>query len=167
VIKNVPSLYARLDQAISTLLSDPSLPRLAANLNQLTVNAEALTDRENRDALRQLLAETAKVTRTLERMTGRVDAQLPVMLEQTRESIRALREMSNEAAQTGVMVERLVDQNRAGIAAFTGQTLAESGLLVTEVRQLTATLTRLASQLEREPNALLFGKTPLPRGPGE
>ncbi len=38
-----------------------------------------------------LLAETAKVTRTLDRMTERVDAQLPIMLEQTRESIRALR----------------------------------------------------------------------------
>jgi phospholipid/cholesterol/gamma-HCH transport system substrate-binding protein len=45
--------------------------------------------------------------------------------------------------------------------------LAETGLLVTELRQLTATLQRLASELERQPNALIFGRAAPTRGPGE
>jgi phospholipid/cholesterol/gamma-HCH transport system substrate-binding protein len=45
--------------------------------------------------------------------------------------------------------------------------LPESGLLIAELRQLTATLQRLASELEREPSALVFGRARPLRGPGE
>lgn len=142
VIKNTPSLYARFER----VFYDPSLPRLIDNLNTLTLNTQALVDEENRAAVRQLLVETAKIARSVDRMTGSVGAQLPIILDHLQASSRAF---------------------QVSLDAFTGQTLAESGLLVAELRQLTATTKRLAAQLEREPNALIFGKAPLPRGPGE
>ncbi|MBI3803444.1 MAG: MCE family protein [Nitrospirae bacterium] len=163
VIQNTPSLYALLSRA----LTDPSLPRLIHHLDDLTVNTQTLVNDENRAAVRQLLTETAKITQTVDRMTERVGEQLPILLTRLQESSQALQEMSNRAVQTSAMVERLIDHNRASLDVFTGQTLTESGLLVSELRQLTATTKRLASKLEREPNALIFGKGPLPRGPGE
>lgn len=167
VIKNVPSLYARLDQAIYRVLSDQSLPQLIDNLNSLALNTRSLTDGENQAALRQLLTETAKVAGNLDRMTRRVDAQLPMLLGHLEESSRALREMSIKGVETTAMLESLIRRNRAGLEEFTCQTLAEAGLLITELRELTATSKRLAVQLEREPNALIFGKGGRPRGPGE
>lgn len=167
VIKNVPSFYARFEQGLSRLLTDTSLPRLVDHLDNLAVRTQSLVDEENRAAFKQLLIETAKIAGTLDQMTERVDAQLPTLLDHLQESSRALREMSNKAAQTSAMLERLVNQNQARIEEFTGETLTEAGLLITELRELTATSKRLASQLEREPNALIFGKSQRPRGPGE
>ncbi|MCG3117163.1 MAG: MlaD family protein [Candidatus Manganitrophus sp. SA1] len=167
VIKNVPSFYARFEQGLSRLLTDPSLPRLVDHLDNLALRTQSLVDEENRAAFKQMLVETAKIAGTLDQMTERVDAQLPTLLDHFQESSRALREMSDKAAQTSAMLERLVNQNQARIEEFTGQTLAEAGLLITELRELTATSKRLAAQLEREPNALIFGKSQRPRGPGE
>ena len=167
VIKNVPSFYARFEQALSRLFADPTLPRLVSHLENLAGNAQSLVDEENRAAFKQLLTETAKTAGTLDRMTGRVDAQLPTLLDHLQESSRTLLEMSNKAAQTSALLERLVNRNQARLEEFTGQTLTEAGLLITELRELTATSRRLAKQLEREPNALIFGKSQRPRGPGE
>ena len=55
----------------------------------------------------------------------------------------------------------------AGYVGLTAIIFAETGLLITELRQLTGTLNRVAQELEREPNALVLGRTPPPRGPGE
>jgi phospholipid/cholesterol/gamma-HCH transport system substrate-binding protein len=60
-----------------------------------------------------------------------------------------------------------VEDNRTDVAQFTGQALAEAGVLIAELRQFTATLQRLASDLEREPSTVIYGRPrPLP-GPGE
>lgn len=167
VIKNVPSFYARFEQGLSRLLTDPSLPRLVDHLDNLALRTQSLVDEENRAAFKQLLIEAAKIAGTLDQMTERVDAQLPIVLDHLQESSRSISEMSSNAARTSAMLERLVNQNQVRIEEFTGETLTEAGLLITELRELTATSKRLASQLEREPNALIFGKSQRPRGPGE
>lgn len=167
VIENVPSLYARLEGGLRRLVSDPTLPRLVTRLENLAADTQSLVDEENRAAFKQLLAETAKIAGTLDRMTGRVDAQLPIVLDHLQESSRSISEMSSNAARTSAMLERLVSRNQARIEEFTGQTLTEAGLLIMELRELTATSKRLAAQLEREPNALIFGRSRHPRGPGE
>lgn len=167
VIKNVPSFYARFEQALSRLFADPSLPKLVDHLDDLAVSAGSLVDEENRAAFKRLLIGTAKVAGTLSQMAAKADAQFPAMLGHLQESSRALREMSNKAAQTSAMLEHLINQNQTRIEDFTGQTLTEAGLLIADLRELTATSKRLAMQLEREPNALIFGKPQRPRGPGE
>ncbi len=171
VIQNAPSLYSRLDRALSQLLADPSLPQLITHLNDLTMNANRLVDPENRAALKEAIAEMTKAARTLDRTAGEVNKQLPFFLAdigaEIGESGRAFQEMLRSASETSATVKRLLDQNRAGVEQFTGETLPEAGTLVAELRQLTVTLKRLASELEREPNTLIFGKPPLPRGPGE
>jgi phospholipid/cholesterol/gamma-HCH transport system substrate-binding protein len=167
---------------------DERLPTLIANLNNLTQDARGAIDKENRLALKQILADLAKVTGTmaahraelgdgiakanqaLESFAAigrKMDERIPDILEQTRTSIRVFRSMSEEIARTAASLESTVSDNRSDIEQFTGQTLAETGLLVSELRQLTATLQRVAGDLEREPSALVFGRGPVARGPGE
>jgi phospholipid/cholesterol/gamma-HCH transport system substrate-binding protein len=61
----------------------------------------------------------------------------------------------------------MVGATRPGFEQFSRQTLADAGLLVTEMRQLTATLNRVAQQVERQPNVLVLGRSGQPKGPGE
>jgi len=97
----------------------------------------------------------------------RLDERLPEVLDETTATVRALRDMTKEIARAGASLGATVDSSRADIAQFTGQTLPDSAVLIAEVRQLTATLQRLASELEREPSALVFGRARPVRGPGE
>lgn len=188
VIKTGPSLFFRLDMAISRLLSEQGLTKLLANLNELTRSATGVVDEDNRAALKQILADLSEITRTLASRSERVDKgvlnasraaenlaamtdtmnkQIPAVLARVDKSAAALQTMTEELARTGKAVGSVVQESRPDVEQFTRQTLAETGLLVSELRQLTTTLNRVAQELEREPSSLVFGRAPRPKGPGE
>ena len=188
VIKSQRSFYAQLDTTLSRLMTNEQIPALLANLNSLTREARGLVDAQSRAELKRILTDLAQVTHAVAARRGEIadslvqsdaaferfaalgkklDERLPQLLEQTSANLRSMQIMSDEIARAGAAVGSTVDSNRADIAQFTGQTLAETGLLVTELRQLTATLQRLANELERQPNALIFGRAAPVRGPGE
>jgi phospholipid/cholesterol/gamma-HCH transport system substrate-binding protein len=188
VIKSQPSFYAQLSRSLARLTANEQLPQLLVSLNNLTQEARSLLDAQSRADLKRTFADLAQITKViagrrteladsivkadaaLDRFAAvgkRLDERLPEVLDQTTATVRALREMTNEITRAGASFGSTVDGSRADIAQFTGQTLPETGVLITEVRQLTATLQRLASELEREPSALVFGRARPARGPGE
>ncbi|MDH4187484.1 MAG: MCE family protein [Nitrospira sp.] len=188
VITTGPSLLFRMDMAISRLLSDQGLTKLLANVNVLSQSATAVVDEENRAAIRQILKDLSELTRALAlrsdgverglgsasqaaenvaKMTETMNRQLPVLLDRINKSAVALQTMTEELAYTGKTVKSVLQESRPDIQQFTRQTLTETGQLVTELRQLTGTMQRVARQLEREPGSLLLGTRPPERGPGE
>jgi phospholipid/cholesterol/gamma-HCH transport system substrate-binding protein len=100
-------------------------------------------------------------------MTETMNKQMPSLLERVNKSASVLQIMTEELAQTGRSVRSVVQESRPDVQQFTRQTLSETGALVTELRQLTGTLQRVARQLEQEPNSLVLGKKFQQRGPGE
>ncbi len=188
VIKSQPSFYAQLSRSLARLTANEQLPQLLVSLNNLTQEARSLLDAQSRADLKRTFADLAQITKViagrrteladsivkadaaLDRFAAvgkRLDERLPEVLDQATATVRALREMTNEITRAGASFGSTVDGSRADLAQFTGQTLPETGVLITEVRQLTATLQRLASELEREPSALVFGRARPARGPGE
>jgi phospholipid/cholesterol/gamma-HCH transport system substrate-binding protein len=188
VIKNQPSFYAQLSHNVSRLMTNDQVPALLANLNDLTQDARSLLDAQSRAELKRILADLEQVTRAVAArrielaaaiaqsdvafdqiadLGKKLNQQLPAFLEQASASMRSLQNMTDEVAHTGAAVTSTVNSSRDDVAQFTSQTLAETGLFVAELRQLTATLQRLASELEREPSTLIFGRAPPVRGPGE
>jgi phospholipid/cholesterol/gamma-HCH transport system substrate-binding protein len=188
VIRTAPSLLFRLDTAISRLLEDQGVTKLLANLNQLSQQATAVVDEENRVAIRGILKDLSELSHTLAvrhdqldkgmvsasraaeslaHMTETMNKHMPMLLDKVNKSAAALQVMTEELAKTGKAVNSLVQETKPDLKEFARNTLAETGLLVAELRQLTATLNRVAQELEREPNALVLGRTPPVRGPGE
>ncbi|MCX5723619.1 MAG: MlaD family protein [Nitrospirae bacterium] len=188
VIRTGPSLFFRLDMAISRLLSDQGLTKLLANVNTFSQNATAVLDEENQASLRQILKDLSALTQTVAarsagvdqglvsasqaaehvaRMTETLNQQMPALLERVNKSAAALQVMTEEMARTGRSVRSALQDSRPDIEQFTRQTLSETGALVTELRALTGTLQRVARQLEQEPSALVRGTMPPQRGPGE
>jgi len=55
----------------------------------------------------------------------------------------------------------------ADVKRFTAETLPELERLLGELNVLSASLRRLTEQTERNPAGLLFGRQPVPDGPGE
>ncbi|HZD39379.1 MAG TPA: hypothetical protein VE131_01580, partial [Terriglobales bacterium] len=170
------------------LMTDERIPALLVNLNRLTEEARGLVDAQNRADLKQILADLAQVTHalaahraeladalaqsdiTFERFAAvgkTMDEQLPPLLREVSASLHSLHNVTQELGRAAIAVASIADGSRADIRQFTGETLPDTASLVTELRQLTATMQRLASDLERQPNALIFGRTPPPPGPGE
>ncbi len=188
IIKSAPSLFGRLDSVLSQVLSEQGLSNLVANLNGLAQNASSALDEENRKALRQILKDLSEVARTLAARSGQVDRgvqsaaqaaeqaarltehlgkQLPVLLDRVNKSAAGLQQMTEELTRTSRSVGEVIGASKPDIERFSRQTLADTGLLITELRQLTATLNRVAQQIERQPNVLVLGRSAQPKGPGE
>ena len=188
IIKSEPSFYAQLSGSLARLTTNEQIPALLANLTNLTQDARSLLDAQSRADLKRTLAALAQVTQTLalhrSELAGAVaqseaaadrfaavgkklDEKLPELFEQASANLRGLERMTDQLALAGATLNSTVDGSRGDIAQFTGQTLAEAGLLVGELRQLTVTLQKVSSDLEREPSALIFGRAPTVRGPGE
>jgi phospholipid/cholesterol/gamma-HCH transport system substrate-binding protein len=161
VIKTGPSLMTRLDSAVTTLL---------ANLNRTSENLNALLDEDNRRAVKSTLADLRVLSHTLAARSGTIDStlkdtartmkntarltdDLPQLVQRINRSADAFDRMSNELARAG--------------ANASDETLPEVQQLVRELRDLTASLRRVSDQLEQNPSALLYGKPPAKRGPGE
>jgi phospholipid/cholesterol/gamma-HCH transport system substrate-binding protein len=175
VIRTGPSLMVRLDTAVTMLLT---------NLNRTSENLNAVMDKENLQALKRVLADVETLTRTIAARSAAIDrglisasralensaqatGELPRLIEQMQRSAQAVEKMSNEVASAGASATQMLDSTRGDVRQFTAQTLPDVNSLVTELREMTGSLKRVADELDRNPSVLLFGKPAPKRGPGE
>ena len=188
VIKTGPSLFFRLDEAVSRLLSEEGLAQLIVHLDSAAVGVTKMLDEENQTLLKRTIKDLSDVAQTiaahrtqidqslngaakgadnLVKLTASLNAQVPTLLAGINKSVVALDRATEELAKTSKTVGTVVNESKPELQQFTKRTLPEAGLLVTELRQLTGTLTRVARELEREPSSLVFGRKAPPRGLGE
>ncbi len=175
VITAGPSLLTRLDTAVTTLVAD--LTRAADNFN-------ALLNDDNRRALARTLADVQVVAHTLAARSPAIDAglanaartmenaarlteDLPRLVQRIERSADGLDRMAESVARAGASATSVLDGTRADVQQFTAEGLPEVRQLVAELRDLTGTLSRVAADLERNPNLLLHGRPAAKRGPGE
>jgi phospholipid/cholesterol/gamma-HCH transport system substrate-binding protein len=187
-----PPLRAREGEAYPVIPSGPSLmnrleaslPALLTGLNRASDNLNDVMDEDNRRALKKTLADLELLSRTLAARsatidasladaaramhnTARLTAQLPQLVQRVERSADAFDRMTGAVAGAGTNASGTLEDTRADLRRFTGETLPEVRELVAELRELTASLQRVADKVERNPNVLLFGR-PLPKpGPGE
>lgn len=188
VIQTKPSLFYRLDMAISRLLSEQGLSRLLNSLTVFSDNATAFMNEENRTKLDGMLNDLSRLSHELAKhsetmgqgieraseaadnlaiLTSTVNRDLPRLVGRIQQSATAVQKVTGELAQTGKAVQTIIQESRPDIQQFTRETLRETGHLVTELRELTSTLQRVAQEIERAPDSLLYGRPSQPRGPGE
>lgn len=188
VIKTGPSLFFRLDEAVSRLLSEEGLAQLIVHLDSAAVGVAKILDEENQtlltrtikdlsDVAQSIAAHRAQIDQSLNgavrsadnlvKVTASLNVEVPTLLATLNKSVAALGVATDELARTSKTVGTVVNESKPELQQFTKRTLPEAGLLVTELRQLTGSLTRVARELEREPNSLVFGLKAPSRGPGE
>ena len=188
VIKTGTSLFFRLDEAVSRLLSEEGLAQLLVDLDTAAKGAAKVLDEDNRILLKRTIKDLSDVAQTvathktqieqslngaarsadnLVKLTTSLNEQVPTLLAGLNKSVAALGTATDELARTSKTVGTVVNEARPELQQFTRRTLPEAGQLVTELRQLTGTLNRVARELEREPSSLVFGRKTPARGPGE
>jgi len=75
--------------------------------------------------------------------------------------------MSDQVAATSAGAGKTVDSVGADVKRFSADTLPELQSLLGEFNVLTTSLRHLIEETERNPRGFLFGRKPVPAGPGE
>jgi phospholipid/cholesterol/gamma-HCH transport system substrate-binding protein len=171
VIRTKPSLGARLENVLTNVL---------AKLDSTSNNINAILSDENQASFRSALADIATVAHTIAARketldagmsdagrtfdnTARATAQLGPVLDRIERSAAAVEKMGNEVAGAG----KTANSIGADVKRFSAETMPELERLLGELIVLSASLRRLSEQTERNPSSLLFGRRPVPEGPGE
>jgi phospholipid/cholesterol/gamma-HCH transport system substrate-binding protein len=175
VIRTKPSLQARLENVLTNV---------AAKLDSTSNNLNAFLSAENGVALKSSLADLAILMRTLAARKDTLDAgiasgaktldnaarstaQLGPLIERIGKSAEAVEKMGNAAALASTSAGETVASVGADVRRASGETLPELQRLLGELSVLSGSLRRLIDQTERNPSGILFGRTPVPPGPGE
>ena len=175
VIRTKPSLSARLENVLSMLM---------AKLDSTSNTINALLSEENRAAFASALADIAVVARTVAARKDALDtgiasaartfdsasraaAKAGPVIDQIGRSAGAIEKMGDEVARTSASAGKTADSVGADLKRFTGETLPQLERLLGELGLLSNSLRRLTEQTERDPRGLLFGRKPVPEGPGE
>jgi len=171
VIRSGPSLLGRLDTATTTLLAD---------LDRIALSAQEVLDEPTRAAVRHAAADLARVAHGLAGQTDEIDgmiaattrmmdggarasAALPGLVDRLDRAARAVERMADELAAAGGEARSTVGEAR-GVVRDAAPELAA---LLRDLREATATLGRVAGELERDPKALVLGRGAPAPGPGE
>ncbi len=174
-IRTKPSLVTRLEYILTSVLS---------KLDSTSDGINSLLGAENQASFKSALADIAAVAQTVAARKNEIDhgltqaaktfensakvtAQLEPVLARIGRSADAIEKMGVEVARTSVRAGRTVDAVGADLKRLSVETLPELERLLGELGALTTSLRRLSDQTERDPRGLIFGRQPVPAGPGE
>jgi phospholipid/cholesterol/gamma-HCH transport system substrate-binding protein len=175
VIRTKPSLSARLENILTTVLS---------KLDSTSDSVNKIFSEENLAAVKSSLADIAVLTHTFAARKDTIDAgitnaartfdnsarltdQLGPVIERVGKGADSIRKMGDETAAASASASKTIDTVGADIKRFTADTAPDLQRMVGEVSILTVSLRRLIEDTERNPRSLIFGRKPVPDGPGE
>ena len=177
-----PSLLLRLDQAVSTLLSQ--LSSVATNLNDVAERVSTLLDQNKQHAIANTLDNVERMTgalaervnemgdtvghvNTILKNTAQVSAELPGLMNRVGDSVTAAQQTIDTVNKTASSLDKLVNTAQHELSGFSRNTLSQINPVLIQMQQLSEALRRLGQELERHPNMLLFGRPEGRPGPGE
>lgn len=175
VIESEPSLFTRLDEALSQGLE---------TLNQLAGQLSNLLNEDNQQNLQRTLAGLAEFSNTLSANSKQMEntlhsaeqimssgakaaAELPTMLTQARATLQRWEALAGQLEQVGGEVQEVAAQSRQELSRVGRTTIPEVNGLIAELQALTDNLNRLSEDVRDNPRMLLFGRPQAEPGPGE
>jgi phospholipid/cholesterol/gamma-HCH transport system substrate-binding protein len=175
VIRTAPSLSARLENVLSTVLT---------KLDTTTTGLNAILSPENQVAIRSTLADVATLAHTLAarkdsldaglrdgartlKNTAQASARFDDLTRRLGDSADAVATMGKEVTSTSHSAGQTIDVVGADVKRFSTETLPELERLLGELSALSRSLHLLSDQTRRNPSGLIFGRPAVPDGPGE
>lgn len=147
LIQTKPSLSARLENVLTNVLG---------KLDSTSNNINAILSPENQASFSSILNNTAQAT-----------AKLGPLIDRVSRSADAVGKMGDDLSKAGASASKAADGLGSGVQRLGSETLPEIEHLLGELGSLSNALKRLTEQTTRDPSGLLFGRTPVPTGPGE
>ena len=189
LIRTKASLSARLENVLTSVLA--KLDRTSGNIDSFlgeenraafksaladiavlsrTFAARKGTIDSGLASAARTLAQADRVTAQLGPVVARLGPaaeQLAPLLERIGHAADAVQTLGNEATLASTSARKAADGVGAEVQRFGADTLPDQQRLLSGLNELSSSLRRLSEQTERDPAGLLFGRSPVPDGPGE
>lgn len=163
--KKLPNL---LDQAsnvadrLNRMLSDDNqkafteaiqnLQQLSANLNKAT---EHVPDVVN--TAQQTMQNLANASDAFQKLATQLQGTVGNVQGDVQHTTQDISKAAQNFAEAANRLTAMLDENRAPLKQFTGSALYQTTQLVSDLRQLVSSMTRIAQQIERDPARFLLG----------
>ena len=161
VFESAPELLAHfviIADRLALLLDDKNLQSLTDTLANVSQITGAVAGRQ--DDLKAILADGAKATANLNRTltefratVGKYDG----LADHADQTLATATDTVKKLDQLSASLNGLVSDSRPQVRDFTTVGLPQLTQLLSEMRTLVASLTKLSSELERDPQRFLFG----------
>lgn len=175
VIPSEPSLLLKLSTA---------LQEVTKTVGDLSANISKVFDEKNREAIRQSLANTAKITSTIAQNSKNIDAimvstkklltnsaqaskDLPDIMKQLKATLASVKAVANKLNNAGSSVVVTMRDTRTAVQNVSQQLVPSTQQLLTQLNNVAGNLQQLSAELQHNPSILVRGKYPSPPGPGE
>jgi phospholipid/cholesterol/gamma-HCH transport system substrate-binding protein len=137
---------------------------LAAHSDELGTAVNSVTDAmtDTRAAAREAetaLREIGGLAKSLQALSTTLDKDFAGVGPEAKDALTEVRKTAVEFKRAAVVLADLVDRNKEPVNTFAASGLYELTQLLAETRVLVNALTRISSQIERDPSQFLFGKT--------
>ncbi len=128
------------------------------NLLFSTENIESFTQTLNNiESLSGDLAEEGEtIQQTLQGLRDTIKTAERLFQQDIKPAAEEFRQLSQKANQLVNNLDQLVTENRENISRFTGATMSELKLLISDMRELTQAITALAERLEENPSDIII-----------
>jgi phospholipid/cholesterol/gamma-HCH transport system substrate-binding protein len=175
LIVTKPSLSARLELVLT---------RVLGSVDKTSHALDGIFTDQNKQALTAALANIAAITQTVSDRKGSIDgalrnadrtmanaavvsARMDATLARIDKAADAFDAMSRQVNKTASGAGDTVAAVGSNLQQLSGDVGPQLETLMNDLSTLSASLRRLTEQTERNPKSLVFGKTPVPKGPGE
>ncbi len=146
-------------------------PKLLGKLTELANSANDALSAENVKALSDMLVHLQNVSANLDALapdarqaignlnilSNELRGDMPKLMTSLHDDTASIKGAADEFHHVATTADAMLEENRGPLRQFTGNGLSQVSSLVTQLRQLTDTLTRVADHLDRDPQRYLFG----------
>jgi len=181
-IRTRPSLAARLENMLTTLmakldttsdgvnriLSERNVAAFSSTLADLSTLARTLAARKDTiDAGIASAARTFDNSARLSAQLGPVIERIGPVIERVGTSADKVGKMGDAATLMSQSAGQTIKSVGADVKRFSGDAVPDLQALMGEMNVLAVSLRRLIEETERNPRGFIFGRQPVPEGPGE
>jgi phospholipid/cholesterol/gamma-HCH transport system substrate-binding protein len=140
IIKTAPSLFLRIDTAIT---------KLSTSFSQLSDSLQSLLDKENQRSFKSVLHNLDTLTTGLARNTEQMNTIL------------------SNTAYASRQFPLLFQSSLGAMQVLETETLPATNQMIANLNEVTHNLSNISAEIKQNPAVLLRGKQPQPLGPGE
>lgn len=140
VIKTAPSFFVRLDLALN---------ELSTNLRDVSKSVRALLSPENQQSIKEILNNVNSITENIANNNRKLD------------------EIIFNTAKASRQFTPLMQSTMNAMRIFEMQTMPATYRVMTNLDNMTRTITDIGAQIKQNPSILVRGRAPAAMGPGE
>lgn len=158
VLDKAPELLERaiiISERLEGLLSEKNIQALSTSIENISATTQVIAQRTQQ--IDRAITEGAEAISSLRRLTTELGKDSATLAASAQDAFKDAKKAVEAFSRVADNLQQMVAENRPALRDFSQAGLYEFTQFLTEARTLISNLTRLSTQIERDPAQFLFG----------